>query len=382
MSLSSPVAPQQPIWREPQRPAHVGTVIAAILGITLGIVALVAVALYLLGALGVTSVGVAAVAALVPFLIVIGVVRWIDRWEPEPRPALLFALLWGAGVAVVIALIFDLGVELAAHAVGTRPSTFLQAVVQAPLVEEGGKGFGVLLLLVFGRRFFDGPVDGIVYAATVAAGFAFTENILYFGRVLAESGFGAPFVATFVARGLFSPFAHALFTSCTGYALGRAAERTGRGGAVLYYVAGVVPAACLHALWNGGLSLASNVIVYYFSVEVPLFLLAVAVVLALRVRERRITAARLGEYAEAGWFTRDEVALLSTWNGRRYAMRWADAQQGAPAKRAAMRLFVRDATRLGHARQRALKDRQAVGRSPDEQELLRAVAADRAVLVS
>ena len=60
MSLSSPVAPQEPIWREPQRPAHVGTVIAAILGITLGIVALVAVALYLLGALGATSFGVAA----------------------------------------------------------------------------------------------------------------------------------------------------------------------------------------------------------------------------------------------------------------------------------------------------------------------------------
>jgi RsiW-degrading membrane proteinase PrsW (M82 family) len=382
MSLSSPRSPQQPIWREPQRPAHVGTAVAAVLGIALGIVAVLAVGLYLLAALGPLSVGVAAVAALVPFLIVLGVVRWIDRWEPEPRPALLFALLWGAGVAVAIALIFDLGVELAAQAAGRHPSAFLQAVVQAPIVEEGGKGLGVLLLLWFGRRSFDGPVDGVVYAATVAAGFAFTENILYFGRVITESGIGTPFVATFIARGLFSPFAHALFTSCTGYALGRAAERTGAGGAVLYYVAGLVPAAILHALWNGGLSLASNVIGYYFTVEVPIFLLAVAVVLALRVRERRITAARLAEYADAGWFTRDEVALLSTWNGRRYAMRWASAQPDAGAKRAAMRRFVRDATRLGHARQRVLKDRQAVGRTPDERELLRAVEADRAVLVS
>jgi protease PrsW len=382
MTVSSPVSPQRPIWREPQRTAHVGTAVAAVLGITLGVVAVIAVGLYLLAALGVISVGIAAIAALIPFLIVIGVVRWIDRWEPEPRPALLFALLWGAGVAVAIALIFDLGAELAAQAVGTKPSSFFQAVVQAPLVEEGGKGFGVLLVLWFGRRYFDGPVDGVVYAATVAAGFAFTENILYFGRILAESGFGAPFVATFVARGLFSPFAHALFTSCTGYALGRAAERTGRGGAVPYFIAGLVPAAILHALWNGGLSLASNVIAYYFTVEVPLFLLAVAVVLALRVRERRITAARLAEYADAGWFTRDEVALLSTWTGRRYAMHWASAQPGSAAKRAAMRRFVRDSTRLGYARQRVLRQRQAIGRTPDERELLRAVAADRAVLVS
>jgi RsiW-degrading membrane proteinase PrsW (M82 family) len=382
MSLSSPPSLQQPIWREPQRPGHVGTAVAAVLGITLGAVAVVAVGLYLLAALGPISVGIAAIAALVPFAIVLLVVRWIDRWEPEPRPALLFALLWGAGVAVAIALLFDLGVELAAHAVGARPSSFLQAVVQAPLVEEAGKGFGVLLLLWFGRRWFDGPVDGVVYAATVAAGFAFTENVLYFGRVLAESGFGAPFVATFVARGLFSPFAHALFTACTGYALGLAAERTTRVGAVLFFGAGLVVAAMLHALWNGGLSLAGNVIGYYFTVEVPIFLLAVGVVLGLRVRERRVTAARLGEYADAGWFTRDEVALLSTWNGRRYAMRWASGQPGAPAKRAAMRRFVRDATRLGHARQRVVRQRQAIGRTPDERELLRAIAADRAVLVS
>ena len=34
---------------------------------------------------------------------------------------------------------------------------------------------------MFRRREFDGVVDGVVYAGLVAAGFAFTENILYFG---------------------------------------------------------------------------------------------------------------------------------------------------------------------------------------------------------
>jgi hypothetical protein len=47
-----------------------------------------------------------------------------------------------------------------------------------------------------------------------------------------------------------------------------------------------------------------------------------------------------------------------------------------------MRRFLRDATRLGHARQRVLRQRQAIGRTPDERELLSAVEADRAVLVS
>jgi hypothetical protein len=63
-------------------------------------------------------------------------------------------------------------------------------------------------------------------------------------------------------------------------------------------------------------------------------------------------------------------------------MRWADVQPDRRRKRLAMRRFVRDATRLGHARQRLLRQRAGVGRTPDEQELLARISADRAVLVS
>src|SRR4051812_30406752 len=381
-ALPSPAQGQRPIWAEPQRPRHVGTAVAAVFGIALGALACAAVLVYLVSGLGVAGVGIAALAALVPFVLVLAVVRWIDRWEPEPRAALVFAVLWGAGVAVAIALLFDLGVQIAVGAAGARPNDLLQAVVQAPIVEEGAKGFGVLLLFWFNRRNFDGPVDGLVYAATVAAGFAFTENILYFGRALAESGLGGQFAVIFVARGLFSPFAHALFTSCTGYALGRAAERTGAFGAVGYFLVGLIPAAFLHALWNGGLALARNEIGYYFSVEVPIFLLAVGLVLGVRARERGITRARLTEYAEVGWFSADEVALLSTWTGRRQALRWADQQPDRRRKRAAMIRFLRGSTPPGHARQRLLRQRTGVGRTPDEQELLRRISADRAALVS
>ncbi len=381
-TLAGPVRPQQPIWAEPQVPRHVGTAIAAVAGIAFAALALAAVLVYLTSALGTGGVVLAGIAALVPFAIVIAVVRWIDRWEPEPRAALVFAVLWGAGVAVAIALLFDLGVQVVTSTEGTTPDPVLQAVVQAPLVEESAKGLGVLLLLWFNRRNFDGPVDGIVYAAAVAAGFAFSENILYFGHTIVEHGVGADFAVVFIARGLFSPFAHALFTSCTGFALGRAAERGSRLGSLGWFVLGVIPAACLHALWNGGLAASQNTIGYYFTVEVPIFLLATALVLTVRVRERRITRARLGEYAAAGWFTPDEVALLSTWTGRRHALRWADLQPDRRRKRKAMVRFVRDATRLGHARQRLLRARRGVGRTPDEQELLARITADRAVLTS
>ncbi len=373
---------QEPIDFPPTDRGHAGRTVAAVLGIALGAAAVAAVLLYLLGGLGVAGVGIAAAAALIPFALVLLAVRWIDRWEPEPRPALLFALLWGAGVSVVVALLFDLGVQIALAAAGGEPDDFLQAVVQAPIVEEAAKGFGVLLLFWFNRKHFDGPVDGIVYAATVAAGFAFTENILYFGRTLVESGVGPQFVFIFVARGIFSPFAHLLFTACTGYAIGKAAERGGAGLAFGAYLLGLVPAALLHALWNGGLSLASNAIEYYLAVQLPIFALAVTAVFLVRRRERTVTRQRLTEYAEAGWFTPAEVALLSTWNGRRRAMRWADQQPDRHRKRAAMDRFVRDATRLGHARQRVVRGRTAIGRTHDERELLGRIVADRQVLTA
>jgi RsiW-degrading membrane proteinase PrsW (M82 family) len=355
-----------PIGLESHAPGHAARAVAATFGIALGVVAVAAVLLYLISALGSGGVIVAAIAALVPLLAVLLTIRWVDRWEPEPRPALVFAVLWGAGVAVA-----------------GRPDDLIQAVVQAPIVEEGAKGFGVLLLFWVNRRHFDGPVDGIVYAASVAAGFAFTENILYFGRVLVEQGLGPTFVFTFVVRGIFSPFAHVLFTSCTGYALGKAAERGGGAGAGLVaYVVGLIPAAILHALWNGGLSLARNTVEYYLFVEVPIFLAAVAVVLTVRARERAITRARLGEYADAGWFSPQEVALISTPGGRRQAMRWADAQRDPRAKRTAMTRLIRDATRLGHARQRLVRGRASIGRTPDEQELLARITADRRILTT
>lgn len=372
-----------PIGPETHTPGHASRAVAAVLGIALGVVAVAAVLLYLVSALGVAGVVIAAVAALVPFALVLLTIRWIDRWEPEPRPALLFAVLWGAGVAVAVALLFDLGVQIVLSVAGGRPDDFVQAVLQAPIVEESAKGFGVLLLFWVNRRHFDGPVDGIVYAASIAAGFAFTENILYFGRVLVENGLGAQFLFTFVVRGIFSPFAHVLFTSCTGYAIGRVAERGGRAGAGFgAYLLGLVPAAVLHALWNGGLSLAGNIIEYYLLVEFPIFLGAVAVVLTVRARERRVTRTRLGEYAAAGWFTPEEVALISTPGGRRQALRWARAQHDPRVKRAAMNRLVRDATRLGHARQRLVQGRATIGRTPDEQELLARIVADRAVLTS
>jgi len=365
-------------------PARSGilTVILVSLGIAFGALALIVVIGYLALGLGAAGVAIAAVLALIPLAIVLFAIRWIDRWEPEPRAALWFAFLWGAGVAVAAALIFDLGVQLASAASGVAlQNQFAQSVLQAPIVEEVGKGLGILLVLWAGRRYFDGPVDGLVYAATVAAGFAFTENILYFGSTLIEGGAGAV-VPVFIARGIFSPFAHIIFTSCTGLALGVASRRTGGFGAVGWFLLGLVPAVALHALWNGALLVVTDVIGYYAVVQVPIFASWVALVLVLRVQERRITRQRLTEYAAVGWFTPSEVELVSSFSGRRAGRMWARGHADASRKSAAMAALIRDATRLAQTRHRVASGRDSIGRSPDERTLLDKVAADRRALLS
>lgn len=375
--------PAQPgmLQAPPRRGSLVGL---AVVGIVIGSIAAALVLGYLMLAFGPGLVVVGGLLALVPLVIVLLGIRWIDRWEPEPRSALVFGFLWGGGVSVVTALVFDLGVQFSIQGTGVDRSDpgfqFVQAAVQAPVVEEAAKGLGVLLIYLAARRHFDGPVDGIVYAAITAAGFAFTENILYFGGQLAESGgIDADVVMVFFVRGVLSPFAHVMFTSMTGLALGWAAHRWGSVWAGLgFALLGLVPAILLHALWNGALFFVSDFFGYYLIVQVPLFAIGVAVVHALRRHEARLTMARLAEYAEAGWINPDEVAILGTPQGRRTALAWAGRNGVEPV----MRAYIRDATRLAFARQRIVADRDRIGAQVDQAELLAAITHSRRALLA
>jgi RsiW-degrading membrane proteinase PrsW (M82 family) len=365
----------QPGLALPPRRSRAGLVVAAVIGFIVLALVMLFVLAYLFVGLGPAGVIIGGIMALVPLTIVFWGIRWIDRWEPEPRGALVFAFLWGAGVSVLIALIVDAEIQnvIAAAGLGEFGAEFFGAAIQAPIVEEVGKGLGVLLLFFAVRRHFDGPVDGIVYSAWVAGGFAFTENILYFGSELAAGG--AP-VEVFFIRGIMSPFAHVMFTAFIGAAIGFAAQRPGWFRGVVAFVIGLIPAVLLHAFWNGVLFFISDFYGYYLLVQVPMFLVAVWLVTLLRRQERRITFERLSEYAAVGWLHPDEVAMLASPGGRRAAMGWARSHGLAPL----MKAFIRDATRLAYARQRVLADRDTIGAQADEAELLQRVAASRHAL--
>jgi RsiW-degrading membrane proteinase PrsW (M82 family) len=363
------------------RPRNLTTTVVVVVGIAVCAIAVMWVVSYLVSVLGVSGVVLNGLIALVPLVAVLAVVRWVDRWEPEPFAARVFAFMWGAGVSILTALVVDETLNVYSHHLGVSRSQFFMITVQSPIVEEVAKGVGVLLIFLIAQRTFDGPVDGVVYAATIAAGFAFVENIQYFGLALRDGG-DTDLAYTFYVRGVLSPFAHLTFTSCTGIALGYAGRGSARvGRTIALFLGGLALAIVLHAGFNLGSALNENgAFFFYLIVELPIFGLVAAFVLFARRRDAQLTYQALTLYARAGWFTAAEVDLLGTSGGRRQAKLWAKSH-GPRAKRA-MRRFIRDATALAYTRQRIQSDHSRARAQRDEIRLLRVVTADRQRVLS
>ena len=331
---------------------------------------------------------VMALPALVPLTIVLVAVHWLDRWEPEPPLLLALMAAYGAGAAVIGTLLtgnFLLDVARDYIHDDQRVSAF-SILVQGPVVEELIKGLGIVLLLVIARREIDGPLDGFIYAAVIGAGFAFTENIIYF---VSSGSTGIEFVWLLVVRCILSPFAHALFCGVFGAAMGWAARRREPWRFVAAGMLGMLVAILVHAFWNGGSVLVLPLlgidpanpfawIISYLVTQVPLFGLTAWGLMKLQDHDLEIIRFRLDEYRRAGWFTAGELRMITDWDARSAAIRWGRRQ---PVEvDSAMRGFIADATRLAFAREHASVDKKDPDRRVIERRLLDATRQHRRVL--
>ncbi|MHA6802064.1 PrsW family intramembrane metalloprotease [Salinifilum ghardaiensis] len=279
---------------------------------------------------------VGATAALLPVGAVFAATIWIDRWEPEPPKLLLGAFLWGAGGATASALLLnDAVTDLGDMLFARSDQRFFALVLTAPVVEEGAKALFVVALWFRRRSEFNGMVDGIVYAALTAAGFAFIENILYFGKAFAEGGFGSVsggVVAVFILRGVLAPFSHPLFTAMVGIGIGLAARSRARAPRVLWPAAGYLLAVALHAVWNASTTLGGErFLVIYFLIMVPVFAGTGWLVWWQRKREQRIVVEQLPVLQRAGLIVENERELLVTLAARRGWLRTVRRSAGKEA---------------------------------------------------
>jgi hypothetical protein len=180
----------------------------------------------------------------------------------------------------------------------------------------------------------------------VGLGFATVENVLYYGRAIADGSL--PVV--FVLRGVFSPFAHPVFTACTGIGLGLlAAGRTRR--RLLAPGLGLTAAVGLHALWNGSASFGGGgFLVVFFFLMVPAFVALIVLARREARRERRAVAHYLWPEVQAGVLTEADVAALAHVGARKQLMKAARALH--PAAGAAARELAADVLELAATRER------------------------------
>ena len=215
---------------------------------------------------------------------------WAARLKPTVL-SWLAAFGWGTGGALIFAGYGNTVIDsaVAASNLSDDAVDVVTSVVTGPLVEETGKGIGVLALILAARKVLDRPAQGGVLGALVGIGFAWGEDVGYYVSAL-EDGMSGLW-ESFLARALLGAFGHAIFTGVFGYALAWAVLRAQNVLVGLLAAAGgFVAALALHAQANGVGFLApeDSWNLTYGAIEIPVLVVSLAL-LVWGLRRHRAT---------------------------------------------------------------------------------------------
>ena len=188
----------------------------------------------------------------VPMFMFAGFVNWLDRYEKEPKVLLGAAFVWGVliagGGAYIINTVLGLGVYIVTGSEGA--TDFATASIIAPLVEESLKGLAVLVVFLLFRKEFDSVLDGIIYGAITAMGFAAIENVLYiYNYGYQESGWSGLWQLVFI-RVILVGWQHPFYTAFTGIGLAIARMNRNFFIKIIAVVGGFTMAVFTHAFHN------------------------------------------------------------------------------------------------------------------------------------
>lgn len=220
------------------------------------------------------AVGASTLSAVVGLVFL----AWAARLKPTVL-SWLAAFGWGTGGALIFAGYGNTVIDsaVAASNLSDDAVDVVTSVVTGPLVEETGKGIGVLVLILAARKLLTRPAQGGVIGALVGIGFAWGEDVGYYVSAL-EDGMSGLW-ESFLARALLGAYGHAIFTGVFGYALAWAVLRARNVlGGLLAAAGGFVGALALHAQANGVGFLApeDSWNLTYGAIEIPVLVVSVA----------------------------------------------------------------------------------------------------------
>lgn len=245
------------------------------------------------------------IGALIPALIYISIIYWVDRYEKEPLWLLGAAFLWGAVPSIIISFIFNTVLSIPIYALAQDSADAIAAALIAPPVEETMKGLAVLGILFFRRSEIDSLLDGIIYGAVIGMGFAVVENVYYFLNVFAEGGVEAWSLNIFLRAVVFG-LNHSLFTAVTG--LGVAFARMNPTSQLRFVtpVLGWMGAMFLHFVHNLTVSFGNLVCLVALASDWGGVWLMLAIMIWALIQERRWIREYLAEEVNLGFLTADQ----------------------------------------------------------------------------
>jgi RsiW-degrading membrane proteinase PrsW (M82 family) len=287
-------------------------------------------------------------------------IYWLDRYEKEPIILLAASFLWGAIVAAAAAFILNsfLGAGIYWLSGSDIAANFSVSSIIAPIIEEIAKGLAVLIVLLLFRSEFDSILDGIIYAAVTALGFAATENAYYiFAMGFQVSGWNGIWELAFI-RVILVGWQHPFYTAFTG--IGLAIARLNKSYAVKIFApaGGLLLAIITHSLHNtiapllayngtlGGLIIASQLDWLGWG------LMLIFALIMIR-REKNIIKIQLAEEVKYNIITLNQYQIIQSFSDR-WKTKFKLASSGVAGERKAFRTLNQQAAELAHKKHQYL----------------------------
>ncbi len=184
---------------------------------------------------------------MTPFLIVLAIlpgiaicvyIYYLDKYEREEKLPLGLSFLLGVLITYPVMKLQQWLLHFHIEDPYNLLLTLFSSIFIVALSEELIKLLAVLAF-PFGYRFFNEPMDGIIYTVMTAMGFATLENLVYADQ------FG---LETTLLRAFTAVPAHAIFAVVLGYYIGLAKFSKGRKAKLL--IVGLAQAVAFHGIYD------------------------------------------------------------------------------------------------------------------------------------
>lgn len=245
---------------------------------------------------------------------------WLDRFRPQNPLVWLLTLGWGAAASTWFSIHANtwMGQQMATTAADADTGS-RAAVFSAPFTEEATKATVLFLLVILFQRQIVSRLSVVMLAGLSAIGFAFVENIIYYGRVITYSvtniAVADPEEAVrelVMLRGVYTSFGHPLFTMLTAFGLVVGIQARSRIVRVIAPLGGFLLSVAGHMLFNGLSSTrpVDALKLHWIMALVVVALIVISLVVSV-VQQSRLIRHRLTDYLTSGWLTERDVELFS-----------------------------------------------------------------------